>query len=57
MRIEVLLSDAKPGGEYEAVSYTVFADGKLEIRLADGTTVTREDDWIDVRPVGSWTPP
>jgi hypothetical protein len=35
MIVEVLLFDAKPGGIYEATSYTVFADGRLEVNLAD----------------------
>ena len=37
MMVEVLLFDARPGGIYEATSYTVFAGGRLEVHLADGT--------------------
>jgi hypothetical protein len=32
------LFDAEPGGIYESTSYTVFAGGRLEAHLADGTT-------------------
>ena len=56
MLVEVLLFDAKPGGTFEAVSYTVFADGRLEVHLADGSTRTWDDDWMDVRPAGSARP-
>lgn len=56
MLIEVLLFDAKPGGVFEAVSYTVFADGRLEVHLADGTVRTWDEDWMDVGPVGSIRP-
>jgi len=54
--VEVLLFDAKPGGIYEATSFTVFADGRLEVHLADGTVKTWDDDppWMDVGPVGSF---
>ena len=53
--VEVLLCDAKPGGVYEATSYTVFADGRLEVTLADGTVKTWDDDppWMDVGLAGS----
>ena len=50
MKVEVLLLDAEPGGVYEVVSYTVFANGRLELRLADGSTKTWDLDWMDVRP-------
>jgi hypothetical protein len=58
MMVEVLLFDAKPGGIYEATSYTVSAGGRLEVHLADGTTKTWEDDppWMDVGPAGSFRP-
>ena len=56
MRVEVLLFDARPGGVFDAVSYTVFADGRLEVRLADGTVRTWRDDWMDVGPIGSVRP-
>lgn len=51
MMVEVLLFDAKPGGVYEVVSYTVFADGRLELRFPDGSTKTWDLDWMDVRLV------
>jgi len=56
--VEVLLFDAKPGGVYEATSFTVFADGRLEVRLADGTIKTWDDDppWMDVGLAGSYGP-
>jgi len=56
--VEVLLFDAKPGGVYEATSFTVHAGGRLEIHLADGTTRTWDDDppWMDVRLAGSFGP-
>jgi hypothetical protein len=54
MMVEVVLFDGKPGGSYEAVSYTVFADGKLEVNLADGTVKTWEEGWMDVGPAGSF---
>lgn len=47
--VKVLLVDAKDGGTYEANSYTVFADGKLEVALTDGSTVEFDLDWMDVR--------
>jgi hypothetical protein len=53
MLVEVLLFEAKPGGVFEAVSYTVFADGRLEVHLADGTIRTWDEDWMDVGPPGS----
>jgi hypothetical protein len=53
MLVEVLLFDLKPGGVFEAVSYTIFADGRLEVHLADGTIRTWDDDWMDVGPPGS----
>jgi hypothetical protein len=58
MMVEVLLFDAKPGGVYEATSFTVFADGRLEVRLADGTVKTWTDDppWMDVGIAGSFSP-
>jgi len=51
MKVEVLMFDAKPGGVYEVLSYTVFADGRLELRFPNGTTKTWELDWMDVRVV------
>lgn len=56
MRVEVLLADAKPGGVFDVVSYTVFAGGRLELRLADGTVRTWQDDWMDVGLAGSFSP-
>lgn len=58
MMVEVLLFDAKPGGVYEATSYTVFADGRLEVHLVDGTVKTWDEDppWMDVGPAGSSRP-
>ena len=46
--VKVLLFDAKDGGSYEAHSYTVFADGRLEVALTDGSTI-EFDLWMDVR--------
>jgi hypothetical protein len=37
MPVEVVLFDAEPGGVFDATSYMVFADGRLDIQLADGT--------------------
>ena len=54
--VEVLLFDAKPGGTFEAVSYTVFADGRLEVHLVDGTVKTWSEGWMDIGPVGSLRP-
>ena len=54
--VEVVLFDGKPGGLYEAVSYTVFADGKLEVNLADGTVKTWDEGWMDLGPAGSFRP-
>lgn len=48
MMVEVLLLDAQPGGVFEAVSYTVFADGRLEVHLADDTIRTWHEEWMDV---------
>ncbi len=56
MLVEVLLFDAKPGGVFEAVSYTVFADGRLEVTLADGMVKTWDEGWMDVGPPGSFRP-
>jgi hypothetical protein len=56
MMVEVVLFDGKPGGTYEAVSYTVFADGKFEVNLADGTVRTWDEGWMDVGPAGSFRP-
>jgi hypothetical protein len=58
MMVEVLLFDAKPGGTYEALSYTVHASGRLEIHLADGTVKTWDEDspWMDVGPAGGFRP-
>jgi hypothetical protein len=56
MMVEVLLFDAKPGRIFEAVSYTVFADGRLEIKLSDGTVKTWHEGWMDVGPAGSYRP-
>jgi len=56
MMVEVLLFDAQPGGVLEAVSYTVFADGRLEVKLADGTVRTWGEGWMDVGPAGSYRP-
>jgi hypothetical protein len=56
MKIEVLLFNAKPGGVFDAVSYTVFANGRLEVRLVDGTVKAWEDEWMDVGLVGSFLP-
>jgi hypothetical protein len=58
MMVEVLLFDAKPGGVYQATSYTVFADGRLEIHLADGTVKTWDEDppSMDVGAAGSSRP-
>lgn len=54
--VEVLLFDAKPGGVFEAVSYTVFADGRLEVKLPDGTVKTWDEGWMDFGPAGSFRP-
>jgi hypothetical protein len=56
MTIEVLLFDAKPGGVFEAVSYTVYAGGRLEVKLADGTVKTWDEDCMDVGPTGGFRP-
>ena len=55
MMVEVLLFDARPGGIYEATSYTVFADGRLDVHLADGTVKSWDNDppWMDVGIAGS----
>jgi hypothetical protein len=48
--VKVLLPNAKDGGTFDALSYTVFADGTLEIHLADETRRTYSfDEWMDVR--------
>ncbi len=56
MMVEVVLFDGKPGGLYEAVSYTVFGDGKLEVNLAHGAVKTWDEGWMDVGPAGSFRP-
>jgi hypothetical protein len=47
--VKVVLFDAKGGGTYESISYTVFADGRLEMALTEGSTVDFGLDWMDVR--------
>ena len=47
--VKVLLFDAKDGGTYEANSYRVFADGRLEVALADGSSIEFDLDWMDAR--------
>ena len=55
--VEVVLFDGRTGRvAIEAVSYTVFADGKLEVNLADGTVKTWDEGWMDVGPAGSFRP-
>ena len=49
--VEVLLFDAKPGGVFEATSYTVFADGKAKSSPADPTVRTWDEGWMDVGPL------
>jgi hypothetical protein len=56
MMVEVLLFDAKPGGVFEAVSYTVFASGRLEVELTDGSVKSWDEGWIDIGPVGTYRP-
>ena len=56
MMVEVVLFDGKPGGVYEAVSYTVFANGRLEVNLAEGTVKTWDEGWMDIGPAGSFRP-
>jgi hypothetical protein len=34
----------------------VFADGRLELRLADGTVKMWDEGWMDVGPAGSFRP-
>ncbi len=46
--VKVLLMDAKDGGTYHAESYTVFANGRLEILLSGGETV-EFDLWMDAK--------
>ena len=49
-RLVVLLPTAEGRGEYVVTAYTVFADGRLHLHMADGSPVTFElDNWTDVR--------
>lgn len=50
MEVRVLGFDAIHVGTFVAASYTVFADGRLELTLPDGS-IRRFgfDEWIDVR--------
>jgi hypothetical protein len=34
---------------YETLSYTVFANGRLEFALTDGSTVEFDVEWMDDR--------
>jgi hypothetical protein len=51
--VEVLLHAAKPGGVFVATAYTVFAEGRLQIHVEDGSDVEFDCDWMDVRFVPS----
>ena len=48
--IEVVLPDAREIRAFDATSYTVHADGGLDVTLADGSVVNfAMEDWADVR--------
>jgi len=54
MRLAVVAPDANRTSEFLAVAYTVFADGRLEIKLADGTkTEFSLEAWADIRHLGT----
>jgi len=58
MAIEVLAPDAREGWTLDATSYTVHADGALDVVLPDGSVRHfRCGEWMDVRLVGSWQVP
>jgi hypothetical protein len=49
MRLVVIGPDADPIFPLEALSYTVWADGRLEVALAEGGVRQFEaDEWADV---------
>jgi hypothetical protein len=48
--LRVLASDSKPAGDYQALSYTVFADSSMEVTQSDGVRVHFAwEDWVDVQ--------
>jgi hypothetical protein len=50
MAVRVLGFDAVHVGTFVATSYTVFADGRLELTFPDGSVKRFGwDEWIDVR--------
>ncbi len=52
--VEVFAFHAKSGGVFEGVNYAVFAHGRLELAVPNGTAKTWNEDWMDVGPVGSF---
>jgi hypothetical protein len=51
MSIEVISPDAREIRPFDAISYTVHADGGLEVALPDGSVVSfAVEEWADVRP-------
>ena len=54
MRVELLGPDCKDLGAFDVQWYKIFADGVLEIRLADGSDKTfHHHEWMDVRQSGA----
>jgi hypothetical protein len=50
MTIEVIAPDAREIRAFDATSYTVHADGGLDVALTDGSVVTfAVEEWADVR--------
>ncbi len=50
MAIEVVAPDARGIRAFDATSYTVHADGGLDVALADGSVVSFAlEEWADVR--------
>ena len=50
MAIEVVGPDAREIRAFDATSYTVHANGGLDVVLADGSVVSfAVEDWADVR--------
>ena len=53
MVVRVLGFDCVHVGDFEVVSYSVFADGALRLNLADGSEKTLDwEEWIDIRQSG-----
>ena len=51
MPIDVIGPDARWVRPFDATSYTVNADGRLDVELADGSMVSFPvEEWMDVRP-------